>query len=546
MQNMTEITEKAKQAQFMDNEQTRLYNEELKRKQLEEIFSDDYSFKIDDLNLENNGEEINPLEGEGGDPNGGGIVGQNSGIDVIADGSDALLMDMESRTQNQSSQTMRTGDRISMNTSNSIIYQNQQQSLQSNNQQLVYTNPNSRSIPNSKSQASSLKYISSHSLVNKQNLVGVSQQQGSQSSQGSQQQIRSNNGASNPNNNNNSQMRRSTTMETSKSNSIVLSNNKNNNESDSRNRMNSSKSNSISISPKNGSGGGGGSGGENEQRNSKMMNSKSNSIIMSPMNGENELRNSRMMNSKSNSIIMSQKNGEGIIKRVNSKHSSRSVSVISNAQAINPSSKHNSQKILLGSEVFELRDSSTTKEKVIERNSSYNLIKENSAKHLILEEDEDDIRALNNGSHLAVNTEVTPKVTNYQISQPNILESKVSTLSLEPESKINNHSTPLLKEEVYRISSSHKKRPVSTLIVTESGGICNPSNRSSILLMSNRLSSMIANANSNTNASSDAEGSIKMKKSVSFTVSNEPNVNAKEINNEIYDTSKILKSSIIK
>ena len=62
-------------------------------------------------------------------------------------------------------------------------------------------------------------------------------------------------------------------------------------------------------------------------------------------------------------------------------------------------------------------------------------------------------------------------------------------------------------------------------------------------MMSNRLSSMISNANSNT----DIEGSIKMKKSVSFTVSNEqPNINAKEINNEIYDTSKILKSSIIK
>ena len=382
---MAEITEKAKQAQIMDNEQTRLYNEELKRKQLEEIFSDDYSFNIDDLNLENNGEEMNPVEGGGVDPNGGGIIGQNSGIDVITDGSEALLMDMESRAQNQSSQTMRTVDRISMNTSNSIIYQNQQQSLQSNNQQLVYTNPNSRSIPNSKSQTSSLKYISSHSLVNKQFLVSVSQQQGSQSSQGSQQQVKSNNGANNPNNNNNnnnSQMRRS--METSKSNSIVLSNNKNN-ESESRNRMNSSKSNSI---------------------------------IMSPKNGEGELRNSRMMNSKSNSIVMSQKNGEGIIKRVNSKHSSRSVSVISNIQV---ASKHNSQK-LLGPEILDLvRDSSTTKEKVIERNSSYNIIKENSAKHLILEENEDDIKALNSGSHLAVNNETTPKVINYQISQPNIL-----------------------------------------------------------------------------------------------------------------------------
>jgi len=406
---MAEITEKAKQAQIMDNEQTRLYNEELKRKQLEEIFSDDYSFNIDDLNLENNGEEMNPVEGGGVDPNGGGIIGQNSGIDVITDGSEALLMDMESRAQNQSSQTMRTVDRISMNTSNSIIYQNQQQSLQSNNQQLVYTNPNSRSIPNSKSQTSSLKYISSHSLVNKQFLVSVSQQQGSQSSQGSQQQVKSNNGANNPNNNNNnnnSQMRRS--METSKSNSIVLSNNKNN-ESESRNRMNSSKSNSIIMSPKNG---------EGELRNSRMMNSKSNSIVMPSKNGEGELRNSRMMNSKSNSIVMSQKNGEGIIKRVNSKHSSRSVSVISNIQV---ASKHNSQK-LLGPEILDLvRDSSTTKEKVIERNSSYNIIKENSAKHLILEENEDDIKALNSGSHLAVNNETTPKVINYQISQPNIL-----------------------------------------------------------------------------------------------------------------------------
>ncbi len=80
--------------------------------------------------------------------------------------------------------------------------------------------------------------------------------------------------------------------------------------------------------------------------------------------------------------------------------------------------------------------------------------------------------------------------------------------------------------------------------------------------MSSRLSSIIANANANSNTNSNAnananantnsnaDGNMKMKKSVSFTVANEPNnisnINVKEINNEIYDTSKILKSSIIK
>jgi len=312
MQNMAEITEKARQAQCLDIERTQAYNEELKRQQLMAIFSSNYSFNIDDL-------EITDIEGmenievpvENDNPTSGDVENENF-IDV----------DSQPQTQAQSSQTIKT---------ESIISQNQQQTLQSNNQQLTYTNPNSRSIPNSKSQGSSLQYISSHSLI-KQGQPG----QGISSSQNSSQ-----------------------------------------------------------------------------IKQDKLASSKSNSVIM----GKSEDSRSRILssNSKSNSMLMNNKNeneSRSKIMRMNSKHSS--MSIVSNTQ-MTINSKQNSQK-LIGSEVFELvRDTSQSRDKNIERNNSYNLIKENSVKHLIKEEDEDEVKALNES------IVSKPVYVNYQISQPNIL-----------------------------------------------------------------------------------------------------------------------------
>jgi len=97
---------------------------------------------------------------------------------------------------------------------------------------------------------------------------------------------------------------------------------------------------------------------------------------------------------------------------------------------------------------------------------------------------------------------------------------------LEPESKISNHSTPLLKDE--NLKPASKKR-----ISTNAEG-----NRSSILAIGNRLSAIMVKS------SSDVDNS-RMKKSVSFTVSK--NESLKEVNNEVmnYD-NMILKTSVIK
>ncbi|OUM58392.1 hypothetical protein PIROE2DRAFT_64437 [Piromyces sp. E2] len=318
MQNMSEITEKARQAQCLDHERTQAYNEELKRQQIMAIFSSNYSFNIDDLEI---------VEGNEGNEN-GETTEVNNQTSVDEDSENVIDM-ADSRLQSQSSQTMKT-DRISMNTSNSVLCQNQQQTIPSNNQQLVYTNPNSRSIPNSKSQGSSLKYISSHSLI-KQGPQGISPPTSSHSSQIKQD---------------------------------------------------------------------------------KLANSKSNSLIM----GRSEDSRSRMFtsNSKSNSMLMNNKNeneSRSKIMRMNSKHSS--ISIISNTQMA--FSKQNSQKIV-GSEVFELVRDTSVSNKNIERNNSYNFIKETSTRHLIREEEEDEIKALNENV-----VDSRPVFGNYQISQPNIL-----------------------------------------------------------------------------------------------------------------------------
>jgi len=73
IQNMAEIKEKAKQAQILENEKTQAYNEELKMRQLQWIFSDDYSFNIDDLEIspENQEEMDIELENKGENNNEG-------------------------------------------------------------------------------------------------------------------------------------------------------------------------------------------------------------------------------------------------------------------------------------------------------------------------------------------------------------------------------------------------------------------------------------------------------------------------------------------
>jgi len=231
MQNMSEITEKARQAQCLNNEKTQAYIEETRRQQIMAIFSSNYSFNIDDLEIQE-GDEV-------GDGNEMMISAANSSPYIEAmvdeDGEENLL-DIESRLQNQSNQTAKM-DRMSIMTSNSIISQNQQQTLLQSNNQFVYTNPNSRSIPNSKSQVSSLKYISSHSLVRPGQQGQVS------NSSHSSQQIRQSKAAISQSN--------STVMgkggEDSRSKSISNSLNKNENESKGKIVKGNSKHSSISV-----------------------------------------------------------------------------------------------------------------------------------------------------------------------------------------------------------------------------------------------------------------------------------------------------------